>query len=374
MEDVIIIGGGVIGLSLAWELAGQGATVAVLEQGQLGQEASWAGAGILPPGNLHKASTPEAMLRGLSCSLWRRWSDELREATGIDNGFRICGGLEVRSNGSSDVLDREIRGWQEEGVEVESLTGAAAIACEPELNSGIACAYRLPQMGQVRNPRHLKALIGACASRGVKLHAGTPVFALERSGERVLSVETSRGAMRAGGVVISAGAWSARLLHASGCGAPVRPIRGQIVLLNSRPGVLRHVVNVGPRYLVPRTDGRILAGSTEEDAGFDKRTTAEAIRELLRFAIELVPALGQAALERTWCGLRPFTGDGLPYLGRVPNTENLFVAAGHYRAGLQLSPATAVVMSQLILDRQPAIPLDGFAVERAPREIPLGAH
>lgn len=374
MKDVLIIGGGVVGLSLAWELSGQGATVAVLEQGQIGQEASWAGAGILPPGNLTLAQSAEGRLRGLGCSLWRRWSQELREQTGIDNGFCVCGGLEVRLSGSPRELDNEMAMWRNDGVEVEPLTDGEWLAHESQLNRHVVAAYRLPQMGQVRNPRHLKALAAGCVARGVELYSGTPVWGLERSGDQILSVETPAGRVRGGGYVIAGGAWSARLLESAGFKAPVRPIRGQMVLLAAQPGLIRHVVNVGPRYLVPRPDGRTLAGSTEEDVGFDKRNTAEAIQKLLQFAAELVPALGQATFERSWSGLRPFTGDGLPYLGRVPRTENLFIAAGHYRAGLQLSPATAVVMAQLVLDRPLAVPIDAFAVDRAPREVALGEH
>ncbi|MFM2096551.1 MAG: Hydrogen cyanide synthase subunit HcnC precursor, partial [Planctomycetota bacterium] len=142
------------------------------------------------------------------------------------------------------------------------------------------------------------------------------------------------------------------------------PIRGQMVLFRAIPGALRHIVNEGPRYLVPRDDGLILAGSTEEEAGFDKSTTEEAIDDLIGFAGRVMPELNRDAVERTWAGLRPGTFDGMPYLGRIPECDNGFVAAGHFRSGLYLSPATAVMMSQLVLGQVPAIDLQPFRIGR----------
>ena len=146
---------------------------------------------------------------------------------------------------------------------------------------------------------------------------------------------------------------------------PLKPIRGQIALLHTGTPLMRRVVNVGKRYLVPRDDGRVLVGSTEEDVGFVKHTTAEAIAELLRFGVELVPALKNAALENCWAGLRPATPDERPYLGRIPGFDNAFVAAGHFRSGLQLSPGTAVVLRQCILGQPVDIDLSAFRLDRA---------
>jgi glycine oxidase len=141
-------------------------------------------------------------------------------------------------------------------------------------------------------------------------------------------------------------------------------VRGQIALLQTGRPLIRRVLLQGARYLVPRPDGRVLAGSTEEDAGFDKRTTAGAIAELVRFAASLVPALAGAHLERCWAGLRPGSPDGLPFLGPVPGLANLFVAAGHFRAGIQLSPATGLVMKELLLGQRPSVALEAFRLDR----------
>ena len=351
--DVIVIGGGVIGLSVAWELAGQGARVRVLEQSQFGKEASWAGAGILPPGNPEWARSPEAQLRAASHVLWNGWTERLRAETGIDNGYMRCGGIEVRPNGSPPELDAEVSAWRAEGVIVETPDFDELRDRYPSLHPNITSGYVLPELGQVRNPRHLKALLSACASRGVDLRAGSPVVAFDRHGERITAARTTREEHLAAEFVVAGGAWSRDLLRQAGHDLAIEPVRGQIVLLEARPLPFRSVIQVGARYLVPRADGRVLIGSTEEHVGFDKRNTAEAIAGLIDFACKLVPSLREARFERCWCGLRPHIPGGLPHIGRLTGTTNLSVAAGHFRAGLQLSPITAVMVANTILGHSP---------------------
>jgi glycine oxidase len=363
MSDGVVVGGGVIGLSLAWELAGQGAAVTVLDQGPCGREASWAGAGILPPGCVETARTPEQRLRAHSHALWPRLSEQLHDETGIDNGYRNCGGLGV-SFGSAADLGGEVAHWTAEGVTVEPLTAEELRRVEPALNSALAAAYRLPEQSQVRNPRHVKALIAACAARGVVLREGMPALEFERHGKQIQAVRTPAGSITSGAFCIAAGAWAGRVAESVGLRLFVEPVRGQIVQVLTPPGLLRHVVEEGTRYLVPRPDGRLLIGATEERAGFDKRNTAGAVAALLRFATRLVPALETASLERTWAGFRPGTPDRLPFLGRAADLENLFVAAGHFRSGLQMSPATARVMRQLMLGQPLDFPLDGLEPDR----------
>lgn len=361
--DVIIIGGGVIGLSIAWELARHGVGVRVLEQGLFGQEASWAGAGMLPPGNPAAARTAEARLRGGSHLLWPEWTERLRSETGIDNGFHRCGGVEVTLPESHESLDSKIAAWRSEQVTVEPLTGNGLRECVPKLHPEIASGYFLPEMGQVRNPRHLKGLFQACAQAGVDLRAGTPVVDLIRAGDRITTVRTPVGDFQAGEVIVAGGAWSRTILQRIGFDSEFEPVRGQIVLLESRPALIGRIVEVGHRYLVPRPDGRVLIGSTEERVGFEKRTTASGVAGLIEFACRLIPELGDARLERCWAGLRPYAPGGLPRIGRIPGICNLSLAAGHFRAGLQLSPMTAVLMRQLILGQ----PGNGWSQQLAPQ-------
>jgi len=358
--DVIVIGGGVIGLSIAWELAAHGASVRVLDQGLVGQEASWAGAGILPPGNPAQAGSLEARLRAASHVLWEDWSTRLKALTGIDNGFHRCGGVSLCESAAD--LEPLLATWQAEGVRVERLDPAALRERVPALNPTLPGGLFLPDLGQVRNPRHLKALVRACYLERVEIQSGCPVIDFVQSNGRVTAVRTPAGDIAASEFIIASGAWSRTLLQRAGWNEPLEPVRGQIVLLESRRPLFHHVLEVGLRYLVPRTDGRILIGSTEERAGFEKRTTARGIESLIRFAQELVPALGEATLERCWAGLRPHRPGGLPAIGRVPGLKNLIVAAGHFRAGLQLSPVTATLVRRLLAGE----PIDDWVSELAP--------
>jgi len=163
---------------------------------------------------------------------------------------------------------------------------------------------------------------------------------------------------------IAAGAWTASLLRPLGWTLPVEPVRGQIVLLNPGPPLVRRILLCGPRYLVPRAEGRVVVGSTEEHAGFQKQNTAAGVQGLLELATRLVPDLALARVEKTWSGLRPGSRDGLPYLGRVGDFGNLFIAAGHFRAGLQLSIGTGIVMADLIMGNEPKFDLSSFAPDR----------
>lgn len=366
-SDILIVGGGAIGLSIAWYLAHDGLQVTVLDRGEPGRQASWAGAGILPPAELSAARSPIDRLRAHSCLLLPRLSAELRERTGIDNGYRLCGGLELATAdpGGAGLPTEE---WHGAGAAFERLDAAELRRREPGLAEGLECGAWLPGLAQLRNPRHLQALLAGCRARGVTVLPHWPVERLLTAGSRVHGVEGGGGRLEAATVLLTAGAWSDALLGQVGWTPGIRPVRGQIVLLQTgRPGV-RPVLMQGKRYLVPREDGRILVGATEEDAGFDARPTAAGIAGLLAFATALLPELAQAAVETCWAGLRPGSPDGLPYLGRVPGWDNLHVAAGHFRAGLQLSAVTGQVMAQALLDRPTLLPLHAFRLDRAAGE------
>ncbi len=370
MDDCLILGGGVIGLSLAYELAGHGAKVCLIERAAIGREASWAGAGILPPGNIARPVTADEQLIRLCHDLHPRWAEQLRAETGIDTGFRRTGGLYLaRTPAEADSLRLHADYWRARGIKAEDVPSAEIGAVEPALvapgaENRFAGVLFAPDEGQLRNPHHVRALLAACLKRGVRVLEGTAAEDWDTSGSQIVSVRTANGLLTAANYCITGGAWSRSLLARLGAVVVLKPVLGQIALLNTRTPLLHRVVNHGKRYLVPRADGRVLVGSTEEDVGFDKRTTAAVIADLVRFAVELVPGLAGADLEASWAGLRPTTPDERPYLGRVPGFDNAFVAAGHFRAGLQLSPGTAVVMAQAILGKATDVDLAAFRLDR----------
>ena len=336
----------------------------VLEQGSSGRGV-WAGAGILPQGP-RDTGDPLDQLAAATFRLWPAFSAALQEQTGIDNGFRRCGELLFATDLAADAV-AEAAHLQRAGIEFEPLTPDALRQIEPEVRwSGRAAPCRIAAVAQIRNPRHLKALLAACHRAGVDLRPGERVVDFERQQDRTVAARTVTDRHAAGQFVIAGGAWSSQILAQCGCNLDVEPVRGQIILLQTPSPPIRHMLECGSRYLVPRPDGRILVGSTEERVGFHKANTAAAMHELLQFATGLVPQLAEARFERAWSGLRPHARRGRPYVGRVPQLDNLIVAAGHFRWGLYLSPITARLIGQLLAGETPELPLDEFAVESAP--------
>ena len=361
--DVAIIGGGIIGLSAAYSLAKAGLSVAVFDRTEFGREASWAGAGIIPPGNPERAATPIDQLRAIGSVRFPRFSAELREVTGIDNGYRPCGGIEFLQPTDEEV----VRLWNAEGITFEKLTPARLHELEPSVAQPSGEPYYLPQCAQVRNPWHLRALVAACERQGIAIHKHQAIRQIETSGDRVRSIRFGDGeSFHAGTYLLAAGAWSGAFLQPLGFQPLIQPVRGQIVLLHAPGCQLQRIIMLGKEYLVPRGDGRVLIGSTEEpEAGFEKANTEAAVAHLRALACKTVPALAEARMETCWAGLRPGSPDGLPFLGSVPGVKNLFIAAGHFRAGVQLSLGTTQVICDLIQGRQPGIALEDFRLDRS---------
>ena len=368
-DDVVIVGGGVIGLSIAYALAREGITSTVLDRRELGREASRAGAGLIPPASDSPLESlpPSVRLRSWSAELYPAWSASLREETRIENGYRRSGGVDVAFTEAEELDLRATAGrWRREGIVHERLAPADSLQVEPALSPEIRLVYFLPDRAQVRNPWHLRALAAASTQRGARLEPWQPVDRLETRGDRITAVRTAGGKVSCGCLIVAAGAWSGGLLEDAGVQAPTPPLKGQIVLLRHDRILLRRIVEHGKNYLVPREDGRILIGATEEDAGFDTRPTPAAVRDLLGEALRLCPILAQAEIETSWAGLRPGSIDSRPYIGFAPGYRNLIVATGHKRAGLQLSPATAELVADLVLGRTPRLDLSPFRIDREP--------
>lgn len=376
--DFLIVGGGVIGLSLAWELAQHQASVCVVDRGPLGKEASWAGAGMVPPGakpSHWKIANALEQLEGSSQSLHGEWHMKLLDLTGIDNEYRQCGGIQLAlDENAAAALDEKVARWQALGIDCQAVDRTTLAELEPAIAlqaNDFVLAYYLRAEAQIRNPRHLQALVAACRVAGVELRPHTQVTNFEVSNGRIAEVVTDNDPLDADQVCLASGSWSGLLASKLGLELPIRPIRGQIALLHGQPELLKRNINVGARYLVPRADGHLLIGSTQEDVGFDKQTTDDGINGLQEFAASVCPATKNLPVSKTWSGLRPGTGDGLPYLGRLSALDNAWLATGHFRAGLQLSPATATVMRALMLGQKP--PID-VAMLSATRHIGLSEN
>jgi glycine oxidase len=366
-HDVVIVGGGVIGLSIAYALARQGLVPTVVDRRDLGREASWAGAGLIPPAGERTAAHPRVALRSWSARLYPDWSAALAEETGIDCGYRRTGGVDVAWTEEEVTALKVTAGrWRSEGVAYERLSAGDFTRVEPALNPELKAVYYLPDRAQVRNPRLLRALLAAVSGRGGRLKPWHGVEGFEVRGDRVTAVRTAAGDLPCDLVVVSAGAWSGHLLEPVGVRAPTPPLKGQIVLLRGDRPLIRRIVEHDKNYLVPRDDGLILVGATEENAGFDKEPTARAARDLLETALRLCPCLREAQVEATWAGLRPGSFDASPYIDSAPGLANLIVATGHRRAGLQLAPATAEIVADLVLGRPPRLDLGPFRLGREP--------
>lgn len=341
----------------------------MLDSGEIGRGASWAGAGILPPTPRRAAVDPYDQLCALSHQLHREWAAQLYQESGIDTGYRRCGAIYVATSaGEMATLAANRLWWDEHGIEYDTWSTEELIRQEPHLadftRRAIKSAWFLPDECQLRNPRHLKALALACANRGVELHSHCAVGEFVREQEKVVGVAAGELTFLAEQICICAGAWARGMLEEFGFPNGIMPVRGQMLLYRCPRPLLGRIVNEGHRYLVPREDGLLLAGSIEEEVGYVVETTEVAVTQIRGWAEAVLPELINCGIEKSWAGLRPGSYDGFPYLGRIPGVENLFVAAGHFRSGLHLSCATAVVLADEMLGQPGPVDLHPFRVGR----------
>jgi glycine oxidase len=360
--DVIIVGAGVIGCTVAYHLAREGVAVLLLERGRVGREASWASAGILNHGR--PASThPYERLATLSRSMFEPLVEELIELTGVDPEYRSTGGIHVFLDEEGVEKARNYyRGSILAGLEVEYLEPADLFELEPAVNRDARAAIRFPGDGSIRPPRLVRALSLAAQRLGTRILEHSPIVDLEIRSGRVVAILTPEDRIQGESFVLATGAWSGLVGNRVGVNLPVYSSKGEIVLLESLPGKLGQVVNNNGHYLVPRSDGKLLVGATEEAVGFDKTSTVHGVLELLDWAFHVAPGLSDATFVTSWAGLRPAARRGGPFLGRLRDFENLYVATAHNRSGILLAPVSGLLMSQLLTNRPTSLPLEPFAV------------
>ena len=351
--DVVIIGAGIIGLSLAIALRKRGATVLVVERGEPGREASHAAAGMLAncgsetPGPLRE-------LAAASAAMYPEFVQELQDESGSSH-------IDLRDQGTILFVSPENqKDLYDENLAVEKMSAERVRELEPGLVEVRYPAVYLKERSV--DPRALvAAALKAAKHRGVDVASGSAVTEVLQSHGRVEGVRTERTSYPGNTVVNCAGAWAGQVLPHR---FPTRPVKGQMLsVVSARHGTLQHVVRSPDVYLVPRSDGRILIGATIEEAGYDKRTAPETIQRLHQAAVQLLPALGQARILEDWAGLRPGTPDDLPILGAT-SIAGYFAATGHYRDGILLAPVTALVMAQVIGGSKPDHDLAAFSPER----------
>ena len=357
---VLVVGGGIIGCAAALELIRAGCRVTVFERATPGAEASSAAAGLLAPID----DSAETNFARLALASWRLYPDvvrDLQERTGIDVEYVTRG--TIYPTGAAQKR-RDVAAWadiKEFGVEL--LQGEDVHRLEPALSPKILHAIFVKGDHWLNNQRLVLAYAQAAAAAGVELKTGCNVSRLVVEGGKVRGLVTEGERVEGDAILLAAGAWSGELMAALGAPLRIEPRRGQMIALAHVPPVLTYCVH-GEVYMAPRPSGELLVGATVERAGFQRAVTAEGISGLLHSAIDLVPALRELPIARTWCGFRPWAPDSLPVLGPWPGIEGLFVATGHFRSGILLAPITARLMTEWITGKEPSLSMKDFLPDR----------
>jgi glycine oxidase len=369
----IVIGGGIIGCSVAWRLAAEGIATTVLERGRVGQEASWAAAGMIAPQAEADGPGPFFDFCMRARDTFEAIVDRLVRDGGVDPEYDRAGILYVALDADERVqLERRARWQRIVGATVEELSGAEARRVEPMLSPEVVYAIHMPTNRRTDNRKLTQAYAAAASKAGAEFVEGARVEALALRGEcadgavrQADGVVMDDGSIRAADVVVNAaGSWAGEIRGLEADRVKLRPVRGQIVCFDVTPGAIGPALFSLRGYLVPRRDGRLLAGSTMEEAGYNKSVTLAGLDKIARGAAAIAPALGAAAFREAWAGLRPATRDLLPVLGFSPSVSNVLWAAGHFRSGILLSAITGEIIADLVKGRRPAVELGAFSAAR----------
>jgi glycine oxidase len=362
--DVLIIGGGIIGCSIAWRLAQAGMKVTVLDRGEPGAEASSAAAGMLAPFGERVEPRTFSELCIASRSLYASFAAEIEERSGQSVGYRDDGSLLVALEEAEEEELAEIHRTQTvQGCTLHLLTPAEVhdrgAGLSPQIRSGLF----VPGDHWVDNERLMRALLIACRRAGVHVEAGQAVHKFHAKGDRVESVSTGSNArFTAKAYILAAGCWSGEVAAGLGIRVPLVPCGGQMMEFEARRE-FPCVVRAGIHYLVPRLGRRVLVGTTVEYQGFEKALTAKGLLSILQGAVRLAPLVGEFRFLRAWAGLRPDTADHLPILG-YGEIENLVFATGHFRNGILLAPATAEIIADFVLKGSTTRPIEAYRPTR----------
>jgi glycine oxidase len=348
MPECIVIGGGVIGLLTARQLFLEGVDVLVIEKGRLGGESSWAGGGIISPLYPWFYDDSVNVLAERSKKSYPDFIKKLFDETGVDSELINSGLFTVSENEKviSDWVDK----WSVDATFVDDINVIHEI--EPAVGEQVNKGIWMPDVQQVRNPKFVKALKASFEELSIPYLENCAVDEIVVNNNRFTAVRTEQKAYTANKVIIASGAWSAQFAVTRST-VNVLPVKGQMIMYKGAPDLVKRIVLSEGHYIIPRRDGHILAGSTLEKIGFDKSISTAAYDELHQSAVALVPLLEHLPVERQWAGLRPGTEKGIPYICQHDEIENLYVHAGHFRNGIVLGLASAELMVDIVLDREP---------------------
>jgi glycine oxidase len=358
--DVAIAGGGLIGGSIALELARAGLRVGVFDRQEPGQEASWAGAGILSPAPESASMIPLVPLARASMALYPEFVCMAEEISGQSSGYRPEGTLQALfMRDAREELSTIIALHHGLGLKAEPLNAEDARELEPSLSEELEAAVLRPEEASVDNRAMTQAVLEAARRSGVQFFPRSGAEAIWREGGRCMGLHLKNEKIEAQWTVIAAGCFSANIAGVAAY-APVRPAKGQMAALRADDLKIERVLWSEKIYLVPRNDGRILAGATVEYTGFEKSLTAGGLEKILAGAIELSPGLAAARVEETWAGLRPDSPDHLPILGPT-DIDGLLIATGHFRSGILLTPVTARLVREWVTEQRVSVDWDRFS-------------
>lgn len=366
LADVLIIGGGVIGLSIARELHKKGfRRITILERGALGAEASHAAAGMLAPNAETEKIDDFFRLCQESNKLYEAFAAELQDETKIDIELDKQGTLYVALNDDdAEEIGRRFEWQRGAGLAVERLTARETRMIEPFLSPDVRESLFFPGDHQVENRKLLHALQKYAAINGIEIRENTEIKNLLIEDDKIVGAEGGAEKFFAGTLVLATGAWTS-LVKAEGLKMPeIKPVRGQMIAFHTAKRLFQRVIYSPRGYLVPRADGRILAGATVEDVGFNKSVTDAGIEFLHETALEIAPSFVNLEIAEKWAGLRPLAVDGLPILGSFPQVENLYLATAHYRNGILLAPLTAKILAESIAENKDSEYLKVFSPSR----------
>jgi len=364
--DILIIGAGIVGCSLARELARAGQRVIVVDAGKVGGASSSAAAGLLSPRFDESGSGPFLDLCRRGAVIYESWVNELRSDGAGDVGYRRTGLLSiVTSADEAEKLRSSLPHDVSAGRRAQWLDRDELRRREPALSERVLGAAWYVDDAHVEPARLVQQVARVAALAGVTINEDEPVRKLDRDGDRISAVHTSRGSYRPGLIVLAAGAWSGELADAIGLRLPTRPVKGQMLLADCRVPPIRTPLHAGKALLIPWPDGRLALGVTVEEVGFDDRVRLDSLLRILSQTIELVPPVGELALSYAWAGLRPATPDGWPYMGPVPPWKNLWISAGHFRKGTLVAPICAKLLAESIRAGKLHDSLAAFRPERA---------